>query len=192
MIYSISGKVSQVLQDSLVVDVQGVGFQVFVPSGSLTGVSKGELIHLMTYFVVREDSMTLYGFSTAEEREIFELMLSVSGIGPKLALTTLSTLNPEAIRRAVISEQFEVFNRVPGIGKKTAQKILLHLQDKVTDVEGLEPISRLTDADTEVMEALIALGYSVVEAQSAVQAIPDSIGDEVEERLASALRYFSS
>ncbi len=119
------------------------------------------------------------------------LLLSISGIGPRLAVTILSTLTPDSIRRAIFNEQAEVFNRVPGVGKKTAQKIIISLQDKISADEGFEPIAAMSEADSEVLSALVALGYSVVEAQSALQSIPHDAPQEVEERLRLALRYFS-
>ncbi|MEJ2709329.1 MAG: Holliday junction ATP-dependent DNA helicase RuvA, partial [Anaerolineales bacterium] len=136
--------------------------------------------------------LTLYGFETREAREIYVLLLTVNGVGPRLALAILSVLSPDAIRRAVFHEQAEVFSRVPGIGKKTSQKILLHLQDKVTADIGLEPVSRVSEVDTEVLDALTALGYSVVEAQAALQSIPRDTPQDVEARLRAALQYFSA
>jgi Holliday junction DNA helicase RuvA len=135
--------------------------------------------------------LALYGFETSDARELFTLLLSVDGIGPRLALAVLSTLNPETIRRAVFNEQAEVFNRVPGVGKKTAQKILLSLQDRITGVEGLAPLAAMSDADSEALSALIGLGYSVVEAQAALQSIPRDAPPDVETRLRLALQYFS-
>jgi len=102
----------------------------------------------------------------------------------------LNSLTPDAIRRAVFHEQDEVFARVPGVGKKTAQKILLHLQDRIPAEAGLEPLSRLSDIDGEVLAALTTLGYSVVEAQAALQTIPRDAAEDVEERLRLALQYF--
>ncbi len=127
---------------------------------------------------------------TREERDYFNLLLGVDGIGPKLALGVLSVLSPDAIRRAVFHEQAEVFSRVPGVGKKTAQKILLQLQDRIQMVPGLEPLSQIGDLDTEVIDALTVLGYSVVEAQAAVQSIPRDASPDIEERLRLALQYF--
>jgi Holliday junction DNA helicase RuvA len=122
---------------------------------------------------------------------IFLLLLSVDGIGPKSALAVLSTLSPDAIRRAIFHEQPEVFTRVPGVGKKTAQKILLQLQDRIPAMSGLEAVSAISDVDTEVLGALTTLGYSVVEAQSALQSIPRETPQEVEARLRAALQYFA-
>lgn len=191
MIAILQGQVHQKDNESLTIMVGGVGLQIYVPNALRESASPGEQVTLQTYLVVREDSLTLYGFNTLEEKEFFELMLSVNGVGPRTALAALSTLNPDAIRRAIFHEQPEVFNRIPGVGKKTAQKILLHLQDKVKEVDDLAPVARFTDVDTEVMEALVALGYSVVEAQAALQFIPKDAPEDVESRIRYALQYFS-
>ena len=192
MIASISGRIQDILADSLVVEVSGVGFQVFVPKATRDTARRGETLTLHTYLVVREDLLSLYGFAAREEKDYFTLLLTVDGIGPRSALSVLSTLSPDAIRRAVFHEQPEVFSRVPGVGRKTAQKILLQLQDKIHPEAGLEPVSAISDTDTEVIGALTTLGYSVVEAQSALQSIPKDAPDDVESRLRLALQYFSS
>ncbi len=191
MIASLRGTLLHKENNSLVIEIGGVGVEVFVPAPLRDRFTPGELVSLHTYLVVREDSLTLYGFETLEEKEFFTLLLGVSGIGPRLALAGLSTLNPDSIRRAVFHEQPEVFSRIPGVGKKTAQKILLHLQDRIRAVDDLAPVAALTDVDTEVLEALIALGYSVVEAQAALQSIPRDAPQDVETRLRLALQYFS-
>ena len=191
MIASLHGRVADKGSDYAIIEVGGMGFQVFIPSPHVDQLRKGESIFLHTHLVVREDALTLFGFATAEEREFFDLLIGVSGVGPRLALATLSTLNPDAIRRAVFSEQAEIFSRVPGIGKKGAQKILLHLQDRIKAVDGLEPLTAMDDAATQVLEALVALGYSVVEAQAALQAIPRDAPEDVETRIRLALQYFS-
>ncbi len=196
MIASIKGKILYKENDSLVISLGGasgsLGLQVYVPGRIIDGAVPGEELFLHTYLVVREDALTLFGFETREEKEFFEMMLGVSGIGPRLSLAALSTLSPEAIRRAVFHEQAEVFSRVPGVGKKTAQKILLHLQDKIKAVDDLTPITSMTDVDTELLEALIALGYSVVEAQAAIQYLPKDAPEDIEVRLRLALQYFST
>lgn len=191
MIASLNGRVSDKGTDYAVIDVGGLGYQVYIPAPHLDELRIGESVSLSTYLVVREDSLTLYGFANSEEREFFSLLMGVNGVGPRLALVTLSTLNPDAIRRAVFSEQPEIFTRVPGIGKKSAQKIALHLEDRIKAVDGLESISRIDDTDTQVLEALVALGYSVVEAQASLQAIPKDAPDDVESRIRLALLYFS-
>lgn len=191
MIASISGNVSQVDNGSLVVEVGGVGLLIYVPDPLSDQFKAGQSVFLHTYLVVREDALSLYGFDTQEGRDYFKLLLGVSGIGPRLAVAILSTLTPESIRRAVFSEQPEIFSRVPGVGTKTAQKISFSLQDKISKDEGYEPLAAMSDADSEVMSALVALGYSVVEAQAALQSIPRDAPDEVETRLRLALVYFS-
>ncbi|MCU0487485.1 MAG: Holliday junction branch migration protein RuvA [Anaerolineales bacterium] len=192
MIASLLGKVQEVLNDSLVILVGGgVGLQVYVPNPTRDRHRAGDAISLSTYLVVRQDLLALYGFETREERDFFSLLLGVDGIGPKLALGVLSVLSPDAIRRAVFHEQADVFSRVPGVGKKTAQKILLQLQDKIQATPGLEPFGLLSDLDAQVIDALTALGYSVVEAQAAVQSIPRTAPEDLEERLRLALQYFA-
>ncbi len=192
MIASLNGRIQEVFPDSLIVEVGGVGLQVFVPASTRDHLHAGELVFLYTYMVVRQDLLALYGFETREGRQYFTLLLTVDGIGPKLALGVLSVLSPDAIRRAIFHEQPEVFSRVPGVGKKTAQKILLQLQDKITGEAGLEPVTAISDTDTEVIGALTGLGYSVVEAQAAIQSIPRDTPQDVETRLRLALQYFSS
>jgi Holliday junction DNA helicase RuvA len=191
MIASLTGQVIDINSDSLVVEVVGVGMQVFVPAPMTHAVHLGEVTHLHTVLVVRQDALTLYGFETREEREYFNLLLGVNGVGPRMALATLAVLSPDAIRRAVFHEQPDVFSRVPGVGKKTGQKILLHLQDRLPALTGFEAILPPSDVDTEVLAALTALGYSVVEAQAAIQSIPKDTSQEVETRLRLALQYFS-
>jgi Holliday junction DNA helicase RuvA len=191
MISTISGRVAEAEENGLVVEVGGVGLHVFVPAALAHSAEVGRPISLYTYLVVRETELSLYGFQTKEERRFFTLLLGVNGVGPRLALAVISTLSPNAIRRGVFSEQAEVFNQVPGVGKTTAQKILLHLKNKIKDVDGLEAVAALDDVDTEVVAALTALGYSIVEAQAAIQAIPKDAPQDVEERLRIALGYFS-
>ena len=192
MIASLSGRIQEINSDSLVLDVGGVGLQVFAPAPLRDRLKPAETVFLYTYLVVREDALSLYGFDTKEGRDFFILLLGVNGVGPRLSLAMLSTLSPDAIRRAVFHEQADVFSRVPGVGKKTAQKILLHLQDRIPMEAGLERIAAISDVDTEVLGALTSLGYSVVEAQTALQSIPRDTPQEVEARLRAALQYFTS
>ncbi len=192
MISILHGSVISQETDGIIVDVNGVGFHVMVPKPLRDGLQAGENIYLYTRLIVREDAMLLVGFETREGREVFDLLLSVNGIGPRLAMSVLSTLTPDTIRRAVFNEQAEIFSRVPGIGNKTAQKIILHLQDKLPATEGLEPLARISDVDSEVLSALTTLGYSLVEAQAALQYIPRDTPQEVETRLRLALQYFTT
>lgn len=192
MIASLRGTVTAIENDSIVVDVGGVGYQVFVPAPVREKLQLNDSVMLYTRLVVREDNWALCGFETREYREFFNLLMGVNGIGLRLAILILSILPPESIRRAVFSEQAEIFCTVPGIGRKTAQKILLYLQDRIPSTGTLEPIAMMTDVDSEVLAALTALGYSVVEAQSALQYIPRDAPQDVEYRLRLALQYFTS
>jgi holliday junction DNA helicase RuvA len=192
MIASLNGKVALFLPEGIVLDVNGVGYLVQIPLPFKDRLSLGEQVYIYTYQVVRQDVLALYGFESLEGREFFHLLTTVDGVGPKLALNILSTLNPDAIRRAVFSEQAEIFTRVPGVGKRTAQKIQLYLQDKIARLEGIVAVSGYSDVDTEILDALTALGYSIVEAQAALQSIPRDTPAEVESRLRIALQYFTS
>src|SRR5512133_2171156 len=131
MIAVINGHVIDSLPDGLVIGVSGVGFQVSVPAATRQRLRAGDEIFLYTHLIVRQDALSLYGFETRDERDIFILLLAVDGIGPKSALGVISALSPDLIRRAIFHEQPEIFTRVPGVGRKTAQKILLQLQDRI-------------------------------------------------------------
>ncbi len=178
--------------DTCVVEVAGVGFKVFVPTSVLDGAQVGHGVFLHTHLSVREDALTLFGFATEEQRTLFELLLSVQGIGPRLALAVLSSLSPDVLRRAVVNEQPDVFSRVRGVGKKTAEKIVFALKDKLGGEFSLAALASAGDVDAEVIAALTALGYSVVEAQAAVQSIPrDADAQTLEDRVRLALAYFA-
>jgi Holliday junction DNA helicase RuvA len=190
MISTVRGVVQQLSPGELVVEVGGVGLRLLVPRSVVeAGAAVGHVVFLHTYLVVREDALTLYGFGSTEQRELFELLLQVSGIGPKLALAVLSNVSPEALRAAVASGQPEALDRVPGVGKKTAERIVFHLKDKFTPGEAGGPA--LIPADTDVLAALTSLGYSLVEAQAAVQSLPADAPEQVEGRVRMALRYFA-
>ncbi len=188
MIASIEGRVADKQKDHLIVVVNGIGYRVYTPVATLTR-AEGE-IHLHTTLIVREDALTLYGFETATERGLFETLIGVSGVGPRLGVAILSTLSPDNLRNAVTAERADALTRVPGIGKKTAQKIVFELKDKFITMDTI-PIDIIEDdVNSDVLDALIALGYSVVEAQSAIQALPSDAPDEVEERVRLALQSF--
>jgi holliday junction DNA helicase RuvA len=191
MIASLNGTILQKETGSLVVEVGGVGLQVHVPASLCERVRPGERVFLNTYLVVRQDALTLYGFESLDGREIFTQLLTVNGVGPRVAMSILSALDPDTIRRAVFHEQIELLSRVPGVGKKTAQKILLQLQDRIKAIEGFGPMAAVSEVDAEVLAALTSLGYSVVEAQTAIQYIPTGTPENVEERLRAALGYFA-
>ena len=190
MIATLRGEIAQVEENALVVEVAGVGLHVFVPAPLRGRTRAGEALMLYTHLVVREDALTLYGFEAQGERELFNLLLGVDGVGPKVALSVLSTMTLDAIQRAVFADEPEVLSRVPGVGKKTAQKMALHLKDKLKPMDALATMAAMTDRDSEVLAALTALGYSVVEAQAAIQALPKDAPEDTEERLRMALQYF--
>ena len=189
MIASISGKVIQLTKETVIIDINGLGFEVFIPKPLLSETEAGDLIYLYTYMLVREDNISLFGFSSLEEKQLFLQFLAVGGIGPKLSLSILSSLSIDNIRSAILSEKPDYFSRVPGIGKKTVQKIIIQMQGKLPDSDGLA-IRSITDVDDAVVDALITLGYSVVEAQTALQTIPRDTPDDVEAKLRVALQYF--
>lgn len=189
MIASISGKVIQLTKESVIIDINGLGIEVFVPKTLLGDTEAGDLLYLYTYMLVREDNISLFGFSSLEEKQLFLQFLAVGGIGPKLSLNILSSLSIDNIRSAILSEKPDYFSRVPGIGKKTAQKIIIQMQGKLPEGDGLG-IRSITDVDDAVVDALITLGYSVVEAQTALQTIPKDTPDDVEAKLRVALQYF--
>jgi Holliday junction DNA helicase RuvA len=192
MIASIQGKIIQKGQDFLVINLSGLGVQVFSTRETCEITNLGEIKYFYTQLIVREESLSLYGFENEIERDYFNLLLGVNGVGTRLALSIISTLSIDAINRAVTSEQYDVFSRVSGVGKKTAQKIAIHLQGKIIgETEFLGIKSTFQDVDLEVVEALTTLGYSVVEAQSAIQFIPKDAPKDIEERLRIALQFFT-
>jgi len=191
MIATLRGKIIQIEENALVVEVGGIGLRVFAPAPLRGRMKAGEGVSLFTHLVVREDALSLYGFESQAERDLFQLLLAVDGVGPKVSLAVLSTLSIEAVQQAVAAEQSEVLARVPGVGKKTAQKIVLHLQDRLQAPDTLSKLAALSDQDGEVLEALTALGYSVVEAQTAIQSLPKDAPEDVGQRLTLALQYFS-
>jgi len=191
MIATLRGEITQIEDNALVIEVGGVGMRVHVPAPLRERMKVGEIVLLFTHLVVREDALTLYGFETVADRSLFNMLLGVDGVGPRTALSVLSTLTLDTVQRAVFNEQDEILSRVPGVGRKTAQKIVLHLHDRLKPISGLQAVAAMSDADGEVLAALIALGYSVVEAQSALQSLPKDAPEDVEERLRLALQYFT-
>ncbi len=191
MIRSIRGIVLHIGEGELTLEVGGIGLRIAITGNvHAAGPEVGKPFFLHTYLSVREDELSLYGFQSAEERGLFEVLLGVSGIGPKLAISVLSNISPDVLRSAVANNQPEILTRVPGIGKKTGEKIIFHLKDILTapTVE----IRVTSDVDTEVLGVLTSLGYSLVESQTAVQSIPDDAKEDIEERVRLALQYFSS
>ena len=192
MIASIQGKLIYKGDDHIVISINGLGFQIFTSTEVREKSNIGDTMFLYTHLIVREDSLSLFGFESEIEKKYFNLLNGVSGIGPKLALGILNSLSIDAINRAVSSEQSEMFARVPGVGKKTAQKIVIHLQGKIGGGGEFDAsMQQYQDVDLEVLDALTTLGYSIIEAQAAIQSIPRNTASEIEERLREALKYFS-
>ncbi len=191
MIANLQGRVITTGKDFAIIMTNGIGYRVFMPFPNLSSLAIEHEVLLHTTLVVREDSLNLYGFLTSSERDIFEILLSISGIGPRTALAILSTLSLDSLRNAVVSERAEILSRVPGIGKKSAQKILIELKDKLKLGLDTAPVADFDDLSTDVVDALVALGYSIVEAQTAVQSLPPDAPNTVEDRVRLALQYFA-
>jgi holliday junction DNA helicase RuvA len=193
MIASLNGVVLGARDNSIIIGIGGLGIEVFVPLPAYNEMlgEVGDPVFLHTYLVVREDALTLYGFREDQERAIFTQLLTVSGVGPRLALSVLSTLRPETLASAIQRDEPELISRVPGIGKKTAQKIVLDLKGKIMAQQLPPGMAVVSSHDTEIIDALTALGYSIVEAQAAIQGIPRDASDDIEERIRLALGYFS-
>ena len=194
MIAHLHGTIEFIGKDHLVVNAGaalGIGLRVYVPSATLAAAAVGRTIDLFTHLQIREDAWTLFGFTSQEELELFELLIGVSGVGAKTALATLAAAPPDQLRNAIAHEQADVLTRVPGIGPKTAKNIVFHLKDKVGVITHSAEIQYLTDQDTEVIGALTALGYSIVEAQSALASLPRGEALEVEDKIRLALAYFA-
>lgn len=192
MISCIKGVVIQKDSESLVVMVGGVGLEMITSRTALEQTQIDTEALIWTRLIVREDSLTLFGFSSPGEREFFDSLIKINGVGPKIAIAILSTLSIENLRSAIANDRAEIITRVPGIGKKTAQKIILELKDKIRPGLDTVPIVEFADVDQDVMDALIGLGFSVVEAQSAIQSIPIDAPRDVNERVRITLQYLSS
>lgn len=188
MIGSLRGEIIAKTEDSVLIEVGGVGFNVLAPVTLLDMLEVGVKTQLFTHLHVREQELTLFGFADQEELELFRTLLKVQGIGPKIGLAILSHVPAETLREAIARGEAAVLARVPGIGPKKAKQIVFALKDKI----GLEDIfvgsTPISDTDGEVIAALTTLGYSVVEAQAALQQIPKEAREAgVEEKVRIAL-----
>jgi Holliday junction DNA helicase RuvA len=188
MIATLYGKLQARADDTIIVNVGGVGLRVRVSASTVAGLGAvGSEVQLFTHLRVREDELSLYGFATEEELRLFETLMTVSGIGPKVALGVLSAAPTETVRMAIAQGNLEVLTAIPGIGKKTAQRIVLELKGKL-DLGGLAEAGALSPLDEDVMNALINLGYSAAEATRAARSVPSNV-KTVEERVRIALQY---
>ncbi|NLY42713.1 MAG: Holliday junction branch migration protein RuvA [Clostridiaceae bacterium] len=190
----VKGTIENIKDSYVVVDVSGIGYKVHVPVSTIEKLPQREqFVKLYTYLHVREDAMDLYGFLDEEELYMFELLISVSGVGPKAALALLSTLAPSKFALAVAASDIKTITKAPGVGNKLAQRIILELKDKIKteDLAGIRemknmPLERL-DHQSEAVSALVVLGYSFAEASAAVKAVHRE-GMEVEEIIRKALK----
>ncbi|MGC9521776.1 MAG: Holliday junction branch migration protein RuvA [Anaerolineae bacterium] len=185
MIAQLVGEVTHVAEGFIILDVGGVGFGVYVPTDLALRVGDRAVMH--TYLQVRENELTLYGFADLDEKQLFEMLLGVSGVGPKAALSLMSTLSPDTLRRAILNGQPEVLARAPGVGKKTGQAIVLHLKDKIKRYTGVEV--EVSEDDADIIAALTALGFSIVESQRALQQLPRDEDLSLDEKIRRALTF---
>ena len=193
MIASVSGAVQSLEQGALVLEVGGVGLRVSVPDSVLEGnMTVGTGMQLWTHLLVRQDAITLYGFLEQEQLSLFDMLLKAPGVGPKLALAIISGLPVEELRMAVTQERAELLSQVPGVGIKTARKIIFYLKDKLESGGPWPEAIAANERDVELTAALTALGYSVVEVQTTLQAMGADAPEELEERIRHALQYLSN
>lgn len=189
MIAGISGTIQKIGKDHLVLRVGGVSLRVFVPRTVLENVGGlGRSLALHTHLLVREDALTLFGFEDEDDLALFEILLGISGVGPKVALSILSTLSPELLKSAIMREEPAVLQRVPGIGKKTAERLLFQLRDKLDLTAEAATLPFVSDVDADVIAVLTSLGFSIVEAQAALQNIPREV-QQMDARVQAALQY---
>lgn len=192
MISAIEGVVLGQLPNSLIVNVSGVGYRVFVTADTLSRHVERDAVMLWTHLVVREDAMELYGFLSRDELSFFELLLLVSGIGPRSALGIVGLGNLDKVKSAIAAGDSKYLSTVSGIGKKSAEKIVVELRDKISSMETFETGMRNNHSGEEdVVEALKALGYTPAEAREALGHIPDTT-IETKARLKEALKYLTS
>ena len=190
MITFLRGRLVQALPTQASIEVNGVGYEVFIPLSSYDKLPTiGQPIEILTHLHVREDAQILYGFMTASERDLFRLLVNhVSGIGPKLALAVLSGMSVNNFKSAVVNNDVAGLSKISGLGKKTAERIVLELKDKLgTEVVSGVAINRPRPVGSDVMTALLALGYSDKEAQLAVKHLPEglSVSDGIRQALKS-------
>ncbi|MCU0813906.1 MAG: Holliday junction branch migration protein RuvA [Burkholderiaceae bacterium] len=189
MIGRLSGTLAEKSPPTLLVDVGGVGYEVDVPMSTFYNLpALGERVTLLTHFVVREDAQTLYGFLTAGERATFRELVKISGVGPRTALAILSGLSVADLAQAVATQSGARLVKVPGIGKKTAERLLLELKGKLGDAVAA-PASVAGEAQADIVQALVALGYHEREASAALKALPADVG--VAEGIKLALKALS-
>ncbi|UCG10080.1 MAG: Holliday junction branch migration protein RuvA [Dehalococcoidia bacterium] len=190
MIASLQGKIEALGSDWAIISVAGIGFQVYMPTSTLASLSAvGEEVKLYTYLQIREDSAALYGFASADELALFQTLISVSGLGPRLALAMLSAMDVEKLTIGIATGSAELLTEIPGIGKKMASRLILELKDKIGAGRVPVPTSQVAAENADIIAALTALGYSTTEATRAVATLP-ATDLTLEEKVKLALQYF--
>lgn len=202
MISYIKGVAADMTENAVIVEAGNIGYEIFMAGNALAQIHIGQELKVHTYFYVREDVVQLYGFLTKDDLQVFKLLLGVNGVGPKGALGILSGISADELRFAVLSDDVKTLSKAPGIGKKTAQKMILELKDKLNLQDAFEQklaneqekaaagAADNTDAKQEAVEALVALGYSSTDALRAVQKVAGVDPDDVEGILRAALKNF--
>lgn len=196
MIASLDGTLAEIGFDACVLDVGGVGYRVLMPTSALAALpERGTRLRIHTHLVVREDAMTMYGFPTLEQRDLFAILLGVNGIGPKAALAVLSVHAPDAFRKAIAEEDLDALTMIPGIGKKTAARVVIELKEKLSaaSVERVPggSVSGAGKLVADARDALEALGYSTVEAREALQQVPADDARDAGDLVRAALRVLA-
>ena len=190
MIASLRGKLDSLAADGAIISVGGVGFRVHMPTGALTALgTPGNDVKVYTHMHVREDNISLYGFATSEELWLFETLIGVTGLGPKLSLAILSALSPEQVTAAIATGSVDMLDMVPGVGKKVASRIILELKEKIGAGWVAAPGTTLAQENADVLTALTSLGYSAAEAVKAVGALPADSDLSLEEKIKLVLQY---
>jgi holliday junction DNA helicase RuvA len=187
MFGSITGEVQYKGIGYVILDVHGVGYKISVTPTVLLALKKGQEASLVTLTYVREDQITLYGFETVPELEFFEMLISVSGVGPKSALGIMSLATLTMIKSAIVSEDASVFTKVSGVGRKTAERVIVELKGKLKDESDNSPVAR---EHSDALDALVALGYTERQAREGLKAVPSGV-DNLQEKIKLALRDLS-
>ena len=202
MIAFVRGTAVDMTENSVIVEAGGIGYEIYMTGTDLSQIHMGEEVKIHTYFNVREDAMQLYGFRSKDDLQMFRLLLGVNGVGPKAAVGVLAGITADELRFAILSDDVKTLSKAPGIGKKTAQKLILELKDKMKLEDAFElklaheqekavaGLGEISDGRQESVEALVALGYSSTDALRAVRKVTDVAPDDVEGLLKAALKNF--
>ena len=202
MIAFVRGTAVDMTENSVIVEAGGIGYEIYMTGTDLSQIHMGEEVKIHTYFNVRENAMQLYGFRSKDDLQMFKLLLGVDGVGPKAAVGVLAGITADELRFAILSDDVKTLSKAPGIGKKTAQKLILELKDKMKLEDAFElklaheqekavaGLGEISDGRQEAVEALVALGYSSTDALRAVRKVTDVAPDDVEGLLKAALKNF--